>query len=270
DYISETVENMTGYAPEQWRATGFWINHVHPDDRQIASQTQQRLLQQGRVNYQYRFLHADGHYFWIQDQVVLHRDNTGQPSEIIGTWLNITEQKQAEDRVHEQARLLAESQAIAHVGSWVVEIPSNRVIWTEESYRLFGLSWGKDPFTIDDFLQQLNPDDIETMQTWISECLAGHQPEGIEFRTRPIKGICRWIFGTGILETKENGEPQRIIGTLQDITEHKIAENALRDSEARYRQLFAANPLPMWVYDLDSLAFLAVNDAAVIQYGYSR
>ncbi|QCW81825.1 PAS domain S-box protein [Methylotuvimicrobium buryatense] len=270
DFISVTARNMTGYPLEEWHAPGFWITHVHPNDRQLALQAQQRLLKQGRINYQYRFLHADGHYCWIHDQSILHRDNTGQPLEIIGTWLDITEQKQAEERAHEQARLLAESQAIAHVGSWVIEIPNNRVIWTEESYRLFGLSSGKDPFTLDYFLHLLNPADIETMQTWIADCLAGKQPEGIEFRTRPIKGRCRWIFGTGELETKENGEPLRIIGTLQDTTERKIAENALRDSEARYRQLFAANPLPMWVYDLDSLAFLAVNDAAVIQYGYSR
>lgn len=61
-----------------------------------------------------------------------------------------------------------------------------------------------------------------------------------------------------------------IWSSVEDISEPKFAEQALLESEARYRHLFEANPHPMWIYDLETLAFLAVNDAAVAHYGYSR
>ena len=68
----------------------------------------------------------------------------------------------------------------------------------------------------------------------------------------------------------DDGTPLRSVGTVQDITQRVLAEQALRASEASHREMFEANPHPMWVFDLGTLAFLAVNDAAVRKYGYSR
>ena len=68
----------------------------------------------------------------------------------------------------------------------------------------------------------------------------------------------------------DKGEIQQVIVKFVDITELKQSKEALHESEARYRELFVSNPHPMWIYDLESLAFLDVNNAAISHYGYSR
>ena len=83
-------------------------------------------------------------------------------------------------------------------------------------------------------------------------------------------GSIIWTEHRNVLVFDQAGELVAVEGIIRDITKRKRAEQALRESEASFRHLFANNPLPMWVYDLDTLAFLDVNEAAVTHYGYSR
>jgi PAS domain S-box-containing protein len=83
-------------------------------------------------------------------------------------------------------------------------------------------------------------------------------------------GSTRWYNWTDVPLYGDDGALLEFQSVGRDITQRRLAEQALRNSEARYRELFESNPHPMWVYDLDTLRFLAVNDAAVEHYGYDR
>ena len=111
DYVSPKAEQVTGYAPADWLATpGLWLARVHPEDRLRVLQAQQQLLDEGQLQYEYRFLHADGRCRWIYDQLVLTRDLAGDRTMVVGAWLDVTDHKQAQEQLQLTAQVFESSQ----------------------------------------------------------------------------------------------------------------------------------------------------------------
>jgi two-component system cell cycle sensor histidine kinase/response regulator CckA len=115
---------------------------------------------------------------------------------------------------------------------------------------------------------RVHPDDRERVMSQVRELLARG---GVlrEYQFRHKDGSYRWVRDEQIL-TRHHGEPDEVMGSWSDITAQKEAELKLHASEEQYRLLFENNPHPMWVHDVDTLAILAVNEAAVRHYGYDR
>jgi len=113
---------------------------------------------------------------------------------------------------------------------------------------------------------EIDRDMLHFEQVWRGE----RATYGIEKRALRKDGVEIWVEVAGGVVRGSDGEPLYAIRIVQDITARRLADQALRDSESRYRELFDSNPHPMWVYASDTLAFLSVNDAAVAHYGYSR
>ena len=96
-FVSESSRRIMGYSPEEALADpNFWTNHLHPQDAPHVLTEFSRLISQGGGNLEYRFLHREGHYRWFQDTFQVLRDEAGRPSEIVGSWADITHRKLAE------------------------------------------------------------------------------------------------------------------------------------------------------------------------------
>ncbi|MFP4099941.1 PAS domain S-box protein [Coleofasciculus sp.] len=96
-YISDNVVNVLGYIPEQFlKGSDFWLNHIHPEDINLILQELPRKLNQGNYSFEYRFLHADRTYHWLLDEGRLIRDEKGEPIEVVGYFVDISDRKQAE------------------------------------------------------------------------------------------------------------------------------------------------------------------------------
>ena len=120
-------------------------------------------------------------------------------------------------------------------------------------------------------LSTMDETPIPVEQWPLSRILRCENLRDLEVRVKNIKAHWQRVFSySGTLVHDADNQPTLAIVTINDITERKQAEELVRASEERYRALFESNPSPMWIYDLETLSFLAVNAAAVKHYGYSQ
>ena len=96
-WSSANLQRFAGYRPEETLAPSWWEDAVHPADRERASGALPAVLAADAFVLEYRFRHRDGHYLWLHDELRLVRDAQGRPVEIIGTWVDITSRRTAED-----------------------------------------------------------------------------------------------------------------------------------------------------------------------------
>ncbi len=170
--------------------------------------------------------------------------------------------------LHDSEQRLLMAQESGHVGIWEWDVETGEFHWSAECERLLGVQPGS-LHSAEDWWCLVDPDDLPFLMDLPERVSLGTSFE-LEFRVVTGASARRWLLTRGRRVVNERGVAVRLLGIILDVTEPRLVTQTLKDSEARYRDMFEANPNPMWVFDFESLAFLAVNDAAVEHYGYSR
>ena len=125
-FVSQNIRDHLGYEPSECiENPEFWASKVHPEDFPEAVENQKILCQTGFLVHEYRFQHKNGTYRWVHDEVRLMRDSNGRPVEIVGSWMDITDRKEAEEK-----RRLSESQleSVFRVAPTGIGIVRDRVL----------------------------------------------------------------------------------------------------------------------------------------------
>ncbi len=138
--------------------------------------------------------------------------------------------------VAERTSELAKAQQIARLGSWEWDLTSNTVSWSEETRRLYGYRQEDSGFSMEKCLERVHPDDLDRVKQVLDDALRSHHPFICNHRAVLPDGTERTLQGRGEIAVNERGEPVKMFGTVQDISETIRAEEALRRSEEQLRQ----------------------------------
>lgn len=231
---------------------GF-VHLLHPDDRKPFTQDYSRYIREGG-DYQidFRLLQPNGEYVWIEALSETIRDSSGQVVLLTGTAQDITARKQAEQALRTSTQLLETSQAIAKLGGWELDIRTNTLFWTDQVYRLLETSPQEVSPTVETGLDYFVPESRVQLAQALDEAMQTGKGFDIELQMRTLKGRNIDVRVTCSVAI-ENGQPVKLSGIFQDISEQKAAQLAL---VAANRELERANTVLEHIAHYDALTHL--------------
>jgi PAS domain S-box-containing protein len=183
------------------------------------------------------------------------------------TWI-VARRDEIEAALRAREAQLAESQQIANLGSWEMTIADRKEVWSDQAYRVLGVEPGTMSPTFENFVRFVHPDDRAIVDRSMAQALADRRPFSWAFRIVRPDGEVRTLHVQGRVVTDERGEPLRMIGTAQDITDRTASAEALQRSERRLKTIIDAEPACVKLVSPEGL-LLEMNPAGLQMLGVS-
>jgi two-component system, cell cycle sensor histidine kinase and response regulator CckA len=269
-YVAPQSETVLGFAPHEWTDLDFWRNRIHPKDRENAVEYCNIMTARGEDHIlEYRFLKKNNDIIWIRDIVQVEGDN-GKAKHLNGFMFEITELKQAEEALYKSEQRLIASQKIARMGDFTWDVDTGEVTWSDALFHLLGFDKSENINYSKVNSQIHHPDDLERVTRWLNECVASKEVQlsPNEYRIVHKDGQTIHVRTVGIIQ-RMPGASVKVFATVQDITERKEAEQALRESEARFRTIVEKVNDGSDIHDAQG-KIMDVNENACKMLGYTR
>lgn len=247
-YAAPTIADLYGIHPEELlEDTSRFFLSLHPDDREYIRAT---IAESARTmlpwHAEYRFLHPHKGEIWLEGKSIPAKEADGSVL-WYGFVHDITERKRAEARQRESTDRLQLALAATRLGVWEWDVRTDAVFWSPECYPIFGVEhFGNSRVS---FLSFVHPEDIDQTLPKLQEAMLAQRDYIARFRILRPDGEIRWVsnLAHGIYDT--SGVLLRVLGTVQDITEQQHMEQAICDSEERFRALVDASAQVVWSSD---------------------
>ena len=274
-YVSPQIERILGYPAERWSDTpGFWVEITHPDDRERVLEEGGRTVLTGEPYRQdYRMVAADGRIVWFHDESILINDDQGRPLMWQGVMVDVTEQKEAEERLRraeERYRILVEHiPAVVYVES--MEGSAEEFYISPQVRDVFGYEAEDWRWTDGFWESRVHPDDIERVTAFDEATNESGQDYSIEYRFRTGSGSWSWVHDEAVFVEQPPG-PGYWQGFLMDITERKEAEVRLRDAEEKFRTIVEQSRAVFYTQVIDPqtgisrTSYIAPGNTALVGY----
>lgn len=271
-WVNKGFEQITGYSLVDVLGKKPGSLLQGPDtDRETCRRVREALAQGKGFEAELVNYHKSGRKYWVSIDAKPVHDEAGNLTKFIAIEKDITERKLAEEMVRKSVDRTKEAEQLAHVGSFENDLDERGPIFSEEALRILELDSPDGRATWERIFSVIHPDDHALLKRKREEALASKSGYAVEHRLLFPDGRIKYVNTDAAVYCDKDGEPTRIIGSVQDITEKKKVEQALQASEAEARELaVVASSTDNGVLIMDPKArIIWVNDGFVRMSGFS-
>ncbi len=251
-FVNDRYCELTGYTREELIGQTQIQQLAHPEDTLSSATNFRRLIEEGiPFSLEKRYLRKDGSIVWGRNSVALVRDARGQGQAVIAVIVDITERKQAEEKLRESEEDLRLATEAAEMYSWEIDLHDGNIKFADNQAQVLGFALPENHSAAMAFVHPLDRADAE--RAFDAEIKNTENFE-TEYRLiHPHTDAAIWVCTTGLVITDAHGTPIRLVGVTQNITSRKEAEEKLRESQERYSAATAAVSDVLWTNNADGL-----------------
>lgn len=243
-----------------------FLSFVHPEDKEkVVSGL--NITNERHLDQVFRIISQDGRTKTLRSIAQVHTDDQGQPIYVIGTERDITEKQNLIDKLQNSERLYKQAQALAHIGNWVLDLRTKEYIWSDEMYQIYEIEKGQE-ISFDDWTAFITPQEREEVLSFMEECINEKKPYDKIHRVILRDGTMKNLHRKGELVFNEVGQPIRMIGTTQDVTEQQRIQQELKDNQTFIKKIADATPSIIASYNINTGKYVFISEGIYKLLGY--
>ncbi|MBC3788510.1 PAS domain S-box protein [Spirosoma utsteinense] len=261
--VNQAFQSVLGYSEAELIAIPF-LYLLHPEEQKyVYQQLLAVILQQPVENQINQFRKKDGTYRIIEWNAIAI-DNV-----VYGSARDITERQQAETQLRNLNQRLQLATQASGQGIWENDLKQDTLLWDDRMWEMYGMRPGRPDWRFENFIKMIHPDDLPGFMKRYQEHLGSEVLSNVCRIIQP-SGAIRYIEANGLITRDEQGHPNRAIGVAWDVTERKLAEESLRESEQRFREITENVDEVFWIHSATPFRLLYVNAAYERVWNVSR
>ena len=249
-HANKALIDLLGYPEEELYANPF-ITWTHPDDvdGNLEKVGRVREGKTDHVSMEKRYLHKKGGIIWARTEVAGVRKTSGELDYFIAMVQDITEQKLSQETLRQSEAALKQAQKLAGVGRWQWDLEHDNHNWSEEIYHIYGRDLSLPPAVYPEVQKYFTKESWTGLSEKVEKAMADGVPYEYDAEVVRPDGEHRWITARGEVVKGNDGQIIRLQGTVQEITERKLAEKAIKESEERFKFLSEATVEGVHIHD---------------------
>ncbi|MFL5809764.1 MAG: PAS domain-containing protein, partial [Flavisolibacter sp.] len=233
---SEEMYNIYEADRSEKISYSFILNFVHPDDKAtLDNLIKEAIAEQKSFDFYYRIVTKNGNEKILHSRGQVETNKKGESEKIVGTDQDVTEKQLLIHNLRKSEALYKQAEKIANMGNWSWDLKTNKLEWTDQLYRIYGLEPQAEEITIDKFLSFIHPDDKEYVESGVDR-LDTEQSLDYTFRIITNDGSQKWLRSIAQVLYDDAGKKTFVVGIEQDVTEKQKLIGKLEESQRLYKQ----------------------------------